>query len=99
MEERKWCVYKHTSPSNKVYIGITCQNPEKRWKNGYGYTQNNHFWNAIQKYGWDSFEHEIIQKNISKELACQIEKELIEKLLLSRYLKIDANKEKSFERE
>lgn len=24
-------VYKHTSPSGKCYIGITCQNPEKRW--------------------------------------------------------------------
>lgn len=79
MEKNNWCVYKHTSPSNKVYIGITSQKPEKRWKNGYGYTQNNHFWNSIQKYGWDKFEHEIIQSNISKELACQIEKELIEK--------------------
>ena len=25
MEERNYIVYKHTSPSNKVYIGITKQ--------------------------------------------------------------------------
>lgn len=28
--DRKYVVYKHTSPSNKVYIGITCQNPPKK---------------------------------------------------------------------
>lgn len=33
----KWCVYIHTSPSGKKYIGITSQNPQKRWQNGKGY--------------------------------------------------------------
>ena len=28
---KKWIVYKHTSPSGKVYIGITSNSPEKRW--------------------------------------------------------------------
>lgn len=31
MEEKKWCVYIHTSPSNKAYIGITGRKPEERW--------------------------------------------------------------------
>ena len=35
MEERNYIVYKHTSPSNKVYIGITKQKPYKRWKYGH----------------------------------------------------------------
>lgn len=26
----KWTVYRHTSPSGKVYIGITSQNVERR---------------------------------------------------------------------
>ena len=30
----KYCVYKHTSPSGKVYIGITRNDPIKRWQNG-----------------------------------------------------------------
>lgn len=30
-------VYKHTSPSGKVYIGITGREPKLRWDNGNGY--------------------------------------------------------------
>lgn len=77
--EKAYCVYKHTNISNgKVYIGITSQQPEKRWKNGYGYEGNEYFYRAIQKYGWDGFEHEIISDGLTKEQACSIEIELIE---------------------
>lgn len=31
-----YTIYKHISPSNKAYIGITSQQPNKRWQNGYG---------------------------------------------------------------
>lgn len=41
-------VYKHTSPSNKVYIGITKLNLIKRWQ---GYINNTYFFRAILKYG------------------------------------------------
>ena len=34
---REYSVYKHTFPNGKVYIGITKQNPLKRWRNGTGY--------------------------------------------------------------
>ena len=37
MKNNKWCVYKHTSPSGGIYIGITKQNPIVRWNNGFGY--------------------------------------------------------------
>lgn len=30
-KNNQYCVYKHTSPSGKCYIGITRQNPIKRW--------------------------------------------------------------------
>nr|DAX47865.1 MAG TPA: intron associated endonuclease [Bacteriophage sp.] len=44
-------VYKHTSPSNKVYIGITKLNLIKRWQGGKGYINNTYFFRAILKYG------------------------------------------------
>ena len=39
MYEKKnfYTVYKHTSPSGKVYIGITGKKVEERWEYGYGY--------------------------------------------------------------
>ena len=72
-----YTVYKHTSPSDKVYIGITSQKPEYRWSNGKGYKESYHFYNAIQKYGWDNFKHEILFENLTKDEAEQKEIELI----------------------
>ena len=75
-----YTVYKHVSPSGKQYIGITKQDVEKRWSNGEGYKHCSYFYNAIQKYGWDNFEHIILYTNLSREKACEIEKSLIEEL-------------------
>lgn len=76
----KWKVYKHTSPSGKIYIGITHQKPEHRWRNGKGYENNSHFWNAIQKYGWDNFTHEIIADGLTQIEAEEMEKRLVKEL-------------------
>ena len=58
MTEKKYCVYVHTNKANgKKYIGITCRNPEVRWRNGAGYKRHPKFYAAIQKYGWDGFTH------------------------------------------
>ena len=73
----KYIVYKHTSPSNKVYIGVTSQNPERRWKNGYGYRKNTYFWRAIKKYGWDNISHEILYESLPQQDAESIEISLI----------------------
>lgn len=72
-----YTVYKHTSPSGKVYIGITGVSVKRRWDNGRGYRTNPHFWNAIQKYGWDAFDHEILRTGLTQEDACALERQLI----------------------
>lgn len=76
-----YTVYRHTSPSGKVYIGITCQKPERRWRNGEGYKpkdgETTPFYRAILKYGWNNIQHEIIVSGISKDEACSLEKKLI----------------------
>lgn len=80
IQENNWCLYKHTSPSNKVYIGITSQLPKVRWgKNGANYKTNKYFNNAITKYGWDKFKHEIIFSNLSEFDAKELEIEYIAK--------------------
>jgi hypothetical protein len=71
------CVYKHTAPNGKVYIGITKKKPEERWLNGRGYIGNQHFYNAIKKYGWANIKHEILCRGQTREQACELEKEYI----------------------
>lgn len=71
-------VYKHTNKFNgKVYIGITCQTLEDRWRKGNGYKDNDHFYKAIKKYGWDNFSHEILFERLTEEEAGEKEKQLI----------------------
>ena len=76
--DKKYCVYKHTAPNGKSYIGITSMTPQQRWANGNGYKHNLHFTNAIEKYGWDNFTHEIIADNLTQEEACEAERKLID---------------------
>ena len=77
--ENRYIVYEHVSKDGKRYIGITMQDIRKRWRNGCGYKKNIHFYRAILKYGWDSFEHNILYSNISEEDAKRFERLLIEK--------------------
>lgn len=77
--ELKYIVYCHTNKVNgKRYIGQTCRSLETRCgSNGVHYKGSSHFWNAIQKYGWNNFEHEVLFENLSKESADRIEKMMI----------------------
>lgn len=72
-------VYKHTTPNGKVYIGITGRKCKYRWDNGRGYIQNRYFYSAIQKYGWDNINHEILFEDLTEEEAKKKEIELIAK--------------------
>lgn len=73
-----YIVYMHIAPNGKRYIGITSQSLDKRCrKNGVGYSTSTHFYRAIQKYGWDNFEHLIIADGLSQDEACELEIKLI----------------------
>ena len=73
-------VYVHIAPNSKLYFGITHLKPEHRWlSTGRGYEHCALFWRAIQKYGWNNFQHIVLIDGLSKEMACECEKYLINK--------------------
>lgn len=80
MNDSKWVVYIHINKTNgKVYVGIT-HDINKRWRGrGCAYRSNPHFWQAIEKYGWDGFKHEIVFSELTKKEACEKEIQLISK--------------------
>lgn len=82
MKDCVWTVYIHINKcNNKVYVGITSKSVYIRWgKNGKNYNRNPYFWKAIQKYGWDNFEHEIIAEHLTEKEAKNFETTLINKL-------------------
>lgn len=90
-DNRKYSVYKHTTPNNKVYIGMTCQKPEKRWNYGKSYKENKYFNNAINKYGWKNIRHEILATNLTKEEAEELEIYFINKKYKSNNMKYGYN--------
>lgn len=75
IQSNTWCVYRHISPSNKVYIGIThYEDPTLRWgPSGCYYRKGTFFYNAIRKYGWNNMKHEILFHHCTEELAKKLE--------------------------
>ena len=78
-----WTVYAHITPDGKMYIGMTGIKPWRRWGYGHHYKKMPVFYNAIQKYGWENIQHEIIASGLTKDEASHMEKLLIEKLDLT----------------
>lgn len=75
-ELENYCVYIHTNRfNNKVYVGITMQDVQDRWKNGSGYREDEQpvFAMAIKKYGWENFDHIIFAENLTEQEAKYIE--------------------------
>ena len=71
-----YTVYCHTFPNGKRYIGITNQEPKRRWRDGKGY-EGQAVYNAILKYGWKNIKHDILFTGLTKDEAEQKEIELI----------------------
>lgn len=79
MNDRPWKVYVHINKANdKAYVGVTSKaNVNHRWGNGRGYKESPFFYSAIEKYGWEGFDHIIIRDDLSEQEAKQMEKDLI----------------------
>ena len=77
-EDKLFSVYTLYNPiSGKYYIGITSRNPEERWKRGKAYSHNPHLTRAVEKYGWDIFEKNIVVTGLPFEIASRFERRLI----------------------
>lgn len=76
---KSYTVYVHTTPSGKRYVGITNRPLSYRWRHGEGYATQV-FYRAVQKYGWENISHEVIATGLTKDEACEEEKELIDLL-------------------
>lgn len=85
VDERCHLIYMYISPSNKIYIGQTTGEGMKDVKRragggGKGYKDCPYFWNAIQKYGWESFRCEIIISGLTQKEVDEAERFYIEGL-------------------
>lgn len=71
----KYKIYKHTSPTGKVYIGQTSEEkPYRRWQYGAGYKGSPEFYADILEAGWNAFTHEILAETDSKVQALLLER-------------------------
>ena len=64
---KTWTIYKHTCRINGFsYIGQTAAlKANYRWgRNGKWYKKQKAFWQAIQEFGWENFDHEILETGI-----------------------------------
>ena len=77
LDSQLYLVYKHTAPDGRVYIGITKDFPNHRWRDGRGYDGQKKMSDAIQLMGWLNFTHEIIAAGLTEEEARRIEAEKI----------------------
>ena len=78
---KEYAIYLHTNKTDgKKYVGITSKKPHQRWgKEGNGYSSQPVFYNAIQKYGWDNFDHTILQEGMTYENVLKMEIEISER--------------------
>lgn len=84
-----YTIYCHRNKiTNKAYIGQTSCTPyTKRWTGrGSPYEKCRYFQNAINKYGWENFEHFILMTNLTKTQA-----NYYEELFISLFNTINPN--------
>jgi len=75
-----YVVYKHTSPSNKSYIGYTKNIDRRSGEHEKANGSNPAFHNAVKLYGWDTIQTEILADNLTEIEAKSLEIYYIKKL-------------------
>lgn len=90
-KDARWKVYIHIVPKDvsgyewdKYYVGITSRDVKLRWGRS-NYKTCTHFNRAIEKYGWENIEHEVIAENLTKDESCEMEISLIRELKSNDY--------------
>lgn len=83
-EGNNFCVYIHTDPIGKVYIGRAVGDNVKtvnrqRWQGGSGYKTQKFYDECIAVYGWDNIQHEIIEWGLTYEEVIEREQYWIER--------------------
>lgn len=79
-KNRKGIIYVHINKINgKAYVGQTIQTLQDRCGRGSSYSTCTHFYNAIKKYGWDNFEHKILECGLNENELNEREKYWINK--------------------
>lgn len=81
VEKDNFTIYMHRCKlgKHKIYVGATTLNPTARFANGKGYGNNKEFTADIIKYGWDNFEHIILETNLTHSQAIERETYYIDK--------------------
>lgn len=75
--ERKYSIYKLTSPSGGVYVGLTGQTVHERWLSHVKRAKsriNHPLYNSIRKHGRDAFTVETLESGLTEKEASEREK-------------------------
>lgn len=83
MERKTYSVYKITAPDGKFYIGYTSLSLKERWRHHKnralkGEAPKHPFYNAIRKYGAESFRIEPLAVTYNRYTAMELEQSYIE---------------------
>lgn len=72
---KTWKIYRHVSPEGKIYVGRTSKDrlEQRTGKRGQYYKQNERFYSDIQKFGWDTFKHEILETCCTEKESMDLE--------------------------
>ena len=75
----------------KYYVGQTMRDAKERWgRNGKGYKDCPKFYRAILKYGWDNFQHEILEEMEGENIGqLRIELNKLEQYYIEFYDSVD----------
>ena len=66
--------------TGKSYVGVTSTSLEERWHDGQGYKNQPIIYNDICEYGWNNFEHSLIDTAFTYEESRNKERFYIEKM-------------------